>query len=214
MEYASLLKEGLGAVPTIPTEDSLQRAVSVKEDVGWALKENKKSNRFNDTQKQYLKDKFNLGQLTGKKAEAEAVARDMRRAKGTDGKRQFGTSEILTAQQISSFFSRLAAKARKGIVTDDDLRAAEEEQDFNSARENILSLLQVQHPIVYNQYDICSMVKKGTLKNFKLEMLKLICESFELDVSSTKPIRKKAPYISLLTEMVEGCSCTKAGDSV
>jgi len=50
------------------------------------LKRNKKAYRFNDTQKAYLEAKFNIGQSTGRKVDAEAVAREMTRSVGSDGK--------------------------------------------------------------------------------------------------------------------------------
>lgn len=79
-----------------------EETVSIVEE-GWALKETKKSHRFNETQKAYLEAKFNIGQATGRKLDGETVAREMRRSTGPDGNRLFRVSEFLTAQQVSSF---------------------------------------------------------------------------------------------------------------
>lgn len=79
-----------------------EETVSIVEE-GWALKETKKSHRFNETQKPYLEAKFNIGQATGRKLDGETVAREMRRSTGPDGNRLFRVSEFLTAQQVSSF---------------------------------------------------------------------------------------------------------------
>ena len=195
-------------MPTLKSREPLdfEEVVSTVQE-GWALKETKKAYRFNDTQKSYLEAKFNIGQTTGRKLDAETVAREMRSAIGPDGKRLFKVSEFLTTQQVFSFFSRLAAKARNRVPTEDDIRACEEEIHFNAARQEILSSLQLEHPIVYDQYNICELTKKGTLKNMKLGLLQFLCENFELE-SPAKKVRSKAPYLSLLEKMVSNCSCS------
>ena len=72
---------------------------------GWALKQAKKLYRFNDQQRKYLEAKFTIGQESGMKLDAEAVAKEMRRARGSNGERLFKVSEFLTAHQVASFFS-------------------------------------------------------------------------------------------------------------
>ena len=86
-------------MPTLKSREPLEceETVSIVEE-GWALKETKKSYRFNETQKA----KFNIGQATGRKLDGETVAREMRRSSGPDGNRLFRVSEFLTAQQVSS----------------------------------------------------------------------------------------------------------------
>ncbi|KAL9961974.1 hypothetical protein ACROYT_G031023 [Oculina patagonica] len=141
------------------------------------------------------------------KAEPEAVAREMRRALDSDGKRLCQPTEFLTVTQITSFFSRLAAKVRKQVVpTEDDICAAQEESNFCEARQEILTSIQADHPITFDQYNICEMVKNNTLKKLKLGLLQMLCEKFELEFPSTGQ-RKKAPYIAMLEELVAGCSC-------
>ena len=97
-QYASRLEEGVGKMPTLKSREPLEceETVSIVEE-GWALKETKKSYRFNETQKA----KFNIGQATGRKLDGETVAREMRRSSGPDGNRLFRVSEFLTAQQVS-----------------------------------------------------------------------------------------------------------------
>ena len=176
---------------------------------GWALKETKKAYRFKDAQRAYLEAKFNIGKSTGRKVDAEAVAKEVRRSVGSDGKRLFNVSEFLTPQQVTSFFSRLAAKSREKInPRDEDLRAHEEEMNYPAARCDILSKLHLEHPIVYNQYNICTMAKNGTLKTLKLGLLQLLCESFELETPAVK-LRKKTPYLNLLENLVSSCSCSR-----
>ena len=113
---------------------------------GWALKGAKKAERFNEAQRSYLEAKFNIGQSTGKKLDPDVVAKEMRRARGPNGDRLFVVTEFLSAQQISPFFSRLAAKARQKEVqvTEQDALAVEEEVNFFTARDRVLSSLHVR----------------------------------------------------------------------
>ena len=206
-EYAGLLQEGVSCKPTTQSMTALPAKEFVDLQEGWALKESKKSYRFNEKQKSYLEAKFNIGQSSGRKVEPETVAREMRRALDSDGRRLFIPSEFLTVSQVTSFFSRLAAKARHQLLSsEDDILAAEEELNFSTARQDILATIQADHPIVFDQYNICNMVGNNTLQKLKLSMLQVLCEKFELEPPSTGR-RRKAPYIALLTELVAGCSC-------
>ena len=56
--------------------------------------------------------------------------------------------ERLFAQQISSFFSRLAAKAcqQEVQVTEQDVLAVEEQVNFSTARDTVLSSPHITHP--------------------------------------------------------------------
>ena len=115
--------------------------------------------RFNENQKSYLQAKFNIGQASERKLDPEVVAKEMRRARAIDGERLFLVEEFLSPQQISSFFSRMAAKVRQQPVTDQDVLAVEEQQvNFCLARDSVQSSLRICHPIVVgtsvDQYDI------------------------------------------------------------
>ena len=59
-----------------------------------------KSKHFNENQKNYLDEKFKLGQETGYKEDPSQVASDMRRAKNENGERRFAVGEFLSPQQI------------------------------------------------------------------------------------------------------------------
>ena len=209
-QYATRLQEGLGPLPSLQVSssvDSSNQGETVKE--GWALKEMKKAYRFNEKQKTYLEAKFNIGQSTGRKLEPDVVAKEMRRARGTDGERLFCGSEFLTPQQVSSYFSRLAAKLRQQQVevTPEDVLAAEEQSNFSLARADVISTLHIRHPIVVDQYEICSLVNdKAEFRKTKLGMLQHLCQSLELDVP-VPAVRRKAPYMALLEELVESCPC-------
>lgn len=203
MGYKSRLEQGVGALPTLEATIRHQEDhVVLKE--GWALRAAKKAYRFSDKQKSYLQAKFRIGQATGRKLDAEIVAREMRRARGPDGKRLFQASEFLAASQVASFFSRQSAAVRQSVPDEMDIQASEEEINFGQAKEAV-EAIQLQHPLVYDQYDLCVMAMGGTLKNLKLSMLQRVCEDLGLDIPLT-PIRRKAPYSALLTNK---CTCRK-----
>lgn len=206
-EYASLLDEGSVAMPTLLPTSTFTAVTPVPQE-GWALKETKKAYRFNEKQRSYLEAKFSIGQATGRKLDAEIVAKEMRHALGSDGRRLFKSSEFLTVQQITSYFSRLSAKVRQQVVTtEEDICAAAEEANFHKAREDILLAMNLEHPIVFDQYNICDLVRDNRLKNLKLGLLQMLCEKFNLQGSVTDR-RKKASYIDALADLVSGCSCS------
>ena len=129
-EYAAVLQEGVSTMPTLEPTSTLSLASTAPKE-GWALKESRKAYRFNERQRSYLEAKFNLEQSTGRKVDPDFVAKEMRQALDSDGKRLFRPSEFLTGQQITSLFTRLAAKLRHQVVaTEDDICAVEEEANF------------------------------------------------------------------------------------
>ena len=54
-----------------------------------------------------------------------------------------------------------------------------------------MTALHVQHPISYDQYDICCMVKDESLGKLKLGVLKLLCENLYISMPADE--RRKAP---------------------
>lgn len=91
-------------------------------------------------------------------------------------------------------------------MADDDIRASEEEINVDTSRHDILSHLQQEHAIIYDQYDICVLAKKGTLMSLKFGLPQSLCERFSLKTLVRK-VRSEPPYIALLEEMVSCCFC-------
>lgn len=87
-EYASILREGVTPMPTLPSV-ATRTTISSAAQEGWALREAKKVYRFNEKKRSYLEAKFNLGQTTGRKLNPDIGAKEMRHALGSDGKRLF-----------------------------------------------------------------------------------------------------------------------------
>ena len=74
-----------------------------------------------------------------------SVATAMRKAKDVNGERLFDSTEFLTAQQVASFFPRLAAKK----TTDEDTEDDDEDGDHTAhlQRENHLHACPSKMPI-------------------------------------------------------------------
>ena len=156
---------------------------------GWALKVTKKTTRFNEKQKKYLEEKFFLGQETGHKVEAVTVAQEMRYARDEAGSRRFTLNEFLQEE-----------------VFEEDTTAAEDQATFSSTRTDILEKCQLTHPIVYDSFNLCTLYASDGFKKLSVSMLCLICEYFDLDVCNI-PRSRKAPYIELISSLVQTCSC-------
>ena len=69
---------------------------------------------------------------------------------------------LRVSQQISSYFSRRAAKIRQQLSNDADIRASEQADNFAQERETAMANT-LQHPITFDQYDICAMAKGRSL---------------------------------------------------
>ena len=213
--YQGKLFEGGCASITIQAK-AMSREGSTLLPEGWALSSSKKGNRFSDTQKRYLEEKFMIGQETGHKQDPAVVAHDIRFARNNEGTRLFTVREFLTARQIQSFFSRTAAKLRRqGQSTgggtdletnDDDIAAAEEEQAYEDIRTQVLSEVQLRHPIVFDTYNLCKICKENELNKLSISMLRSICDHSDISIEGTTS-RRKAPYIAKITELVATCDC-------
>ena len=78
--------KGDSAQPTLAFQAEQCKAVKSLP-LGWALKGSKKAARFTNDQRKYLEDKLRIGQETGRKADPEHVAQEMRYARNERGER-------------------------------------------------------------------------------------------------------------------------------
>ena len=114
---------------------------------------------------------------------------------------------LRVSQQISSYFSRRAARIRQQLLNDAHIRASEQTNNFVRARETAMAIA-LQHPIGFDQHDICAMAKGRSLDRFKLSMLQSTCQKLGLKVPP-KPLRRKRVYLDLLEKAVNNCTCHK-----
>ena len=66
----------------------------------------------------------------------------------------------------------------------------------------------LEHPIVYDCYNICDLISSFKLSSFSVQMLKEFCNFFEIDTSRVK-VKRKKPYLDLLVAFGKDCSCHK-----
>ncbi|PFX17320.1 hypothetical protein AWC38_SpisGene18352 [Stylophora pistillata] len=97
--------------------------------------------------------------LSGKKQDPEKVTKDIHRARDESGARLFRIEEFLMPQQIAAFFSRLAVQSRQQVdereIHEEDISAIVEESNFDDVRENVNQNVNLKHPIIVDQYDVC-----------------------------------------------------------
>ena len=166
---------------------------------GWALKVPKRATRFPDNVRNYLQEKFDVGNATGHKADPVQVSVDMRCAGDELGGRLFAASECLQTQQIRSFFSRLVAAQKKRVrrIEDEvrdlesDSQAERYETELQELREGIIAEVAEKHPICYKRFNLCELSQQNKLKKFNIDMLVRICEHFELDIATVSRNRKE-----------------------
>ena len=124
--------------------------------MGWALKTITKT-RFTQKQNEFLKQQFEIGEQSGRKADPNEVSKMMRSSRDELGARRFLPEEVLTGQQITGFFSRLAAKKRlppstvnreesDEETTREDDRASQEQVIQSEICAQVMREVSLQHP--------------------------------------------------------------------
>ena len=111
LAYADRLQEQFCGIPQIQARKPLNLTNHPCLPMGWALKSSHvRRTRFTEKQKDYLTSKFRIGETTGQKAYAASAAKSMMTARDSNENHLSESSEFLTGQKVSSFFSRLASK--------------------------------------------------------------------------------------------------------
>ena len=126
--------------------------------------------------------------------------------------RNFSLDNQLGPQQIKSYFFRKAAKTKQVVADEEATELAQKDhQTYSSARETIIRECQIEHPIVCDTYDVCKLYSEGKLTTLNVALvLRHFCIFFSMhmDIDGLSQDRK-APYISLIRELVLSCTCTK-----
>ena len=208
--YAAKLEHGAGVVPETVDEDV---TISLGDEgpplpMGWALKSATVTRKnLTAAQKTYLTEVFQEEERTGQKADPGNISKAMRRAKHSDGSSTFEKDGFLTPLQIAGFFSRLTGKKTYvGSSVDIERHEANKEKDIQELTQEVMETLALQHPIMYEKYNICESVCQSKLSRFSVAMLQEICTALELDISTITSKRKK-PYMDILQRLVDKCSC-------
>lgn len=215
--YSERLQGQSGSFPELPPAARPDSGAQPSLQMGWALKssQGRSRKRFSDKQKNYLFSRFSIGEVTGQKADAASVAKAMMTARDVHGERLFTSSEFLTSQQVASYFSRLASKRtlkdhereeEDSDVEIDQREAAENEYDFSGLRNDVLEQLAISHPIYYDCYNLCELIKNGKISNFAIPVLQDICRHFDIPVVDITK-RRKAPYVDRIVAYCKDCPC-------
>ncbi|CAG2244350.1 unnamed protein product [Mytilus edulis] len=106
--------------------------MTADQNVGWALKKDRKVTRFSTRVKSYLSDVFQAGNISGKKVNSSDISKLMKCSRNEDGERRFCREECLTTSQINSYFSRLALLNRRDGVHNRQRIELMEDEDLQS----------------------------------------------------------------------------------
>ena len=195
--YASKLMEESSRIPTMQLQCEEQGQCLTPLLMGWALKTITKKARFTQKQNEFLKQQFEVGEQSGRKADPNEVSKLMRSARDELGVRRFKPEEVLTGQQITGFFSRLAAKKRLALrtvsrgdsddeVPGEDNRAAQAQTVHSEICGHVMREVSLQHPIVSSSgYNLCELMRARKKKptSLSVDMLRSICIELGVDVS-------------------------------
>ena len=70
----------------------------------------------------------------------------------------------------------------------------------------VTKALALQHPIMYEKYNICEIVGQSRLAKFSMRALQNICAALEMDAASMTGKRKQ-PYMEIIEGVVARCGC-------
>ena len=182
---------------------------------GWALKTTRRAPRMVEKAKAFLIEKFNAGATGRQKSDPAQVAKEMKFAKDTRGNLLFQPEEWRTAQQISSFFSRLSALQRHkqaesddDAVDEEDIVAMETEHYLQTVHQAVLEDMgSPSHPIKVNNFNICELLDAGKLSTLKVVQLRDVCSELKLQTPGSQS--RKRTFIDPLEAFANTCSCRK-----
>ena len=137
---ASSSQESVGTdYSSIPTTDE-----------GWALKKTRKSTRFSEGVRSYLKNIFIQGEETGTKANPADIASKMKMLRSENGKKMFSKDEWLSTDQVSRYFSKLSSLNKSGRLELDVITQGthdEDVEDYVAEAEEILTRKKIRRAL-------------------------------------------------------------------
>jgi len=106
----------------------------------------------------------------------------------------------------------MASKRRVDSVTEggeEDENCARQEVVLSEMRQDVVNLVGLQHPIMYDSNNICELASSSKLTaTFSVSALRDMCLSLDIDVSGVT-VRRKKPYVDKLQDLVKSCSCSR-----
>lgn len=216
--FAAIQKENSSLQRSCHSANTKTRGLESQECLGWALPKIRTGGiKFPSKVRDYLTAKFDLGEKTGQKADAEQVAKGMRNARTVDNQRIFSREDWLTKTQVQGFFSRLASARRKrgsnesshGEEEEDDDEEEDEGDDQEQQRqvvEEVMDNLGLKHPIVFDVYNVCQHYHNNELSSFNVNTLRDMCRHFEIPFKYRNPQKE---LIAKVANLVKECVCCK-----
>ena len=80
------------------------------------------------------------------------------------------------------------------------------EKAIEEMSNEVTKALALQHPIMYETYNICEIVGQSRLAKFSIQTLQKICAALELDVALMTG-KCKQPYMEIIDGIVARCGC-------
>ena len=80
------------------------------------------------------------------------------------------------------------------------------EKAIEEMSNKVTKALALQHPIMYETYNICDIVGQCKLAKFSIRTLQNICAALELDVASMTG-KCKQPYMEIIEGVLARCGC-------
>ena len=106
----------------------------------------------------------------------------------------------------------MASKRSVDIVTEEDEEdenCVRQEVALIKMRQDVVNLVGLQHPIMYDTNNICELASSSKLTaTFSVSVLRDICLSLvDIDVSGIT-VKRKRPYVDKLQDQVKCCTCS------
>ena len=107
----------------------------------------------------------------------------------------------------------MASKRSVDIVNEEEDEEEEncsyQEMALSEMSQDVVSLVGLQHPIMYDTNNICELASSSKLTaTFSVSVLRDICLSLNIDVSGIS-VRRKKPYVDKLQDLVKSYTCSK-----
>ena len=77
---------------------------------------------------------------------------------------------------------------------------------MHEMRTAVYEQIDYQHPLMYEDINLCLLAKTNSIGKLKLKHLKDICEHFNIDV--TGPKTRKDTFVNPLLDFIRSCKCT------
>ena len=124
------MAEALKRIPEEFTQYEEEKLVGPMESMGFALRKHAKRTRFIRKQRDFLIQKFDEGKSSGNKFDARDISKQMRILKEANSDQPvFTSTELLTWQQIASFWSTYAHKNERNEPLDNENDSVEDMLD-------------------------------------------------------------------------------------